>query len=74
MTLSYGKKPATGDMSEFGAESTTIGLTSQDGESPLIGKQRQGLSLDPSRQLNPLQAVSEYPSTANHVEYSNSIF
>ena len=64
MNLSY-KKAVNGEMSEFGAESTTIGLTSIDGESPLIGK-RHGLSLDASRQLN---TVSEYPGTASHHEY-----
>ena len=64
MNLSY-KKAVNGEMSELGAESTTIGLTSIDGESPLIGK-RQGLSLDADRQLN---TVSEYPGTASLHEY-----
>jgi len=56
----------TGEISDIGAESTTIGV-SDDCYSPLItGNKRQGLSLDPSQHLN---TVTEFPTSATQNEY-----
>ena len=41
------KKPMSGDGSDIGNESTTIGI-SEDTGSPLINHKRQGLSIDAS--------------------------
>ena len=63
--IPYSKKSANRDTtSDFGNESTTIGMASEM-DSPLImgNAKRQGLSLDPSRHLD---KVSEYPQSANH--------
>ena len=47
LTASY-KKPMSGEGSDLGNESTTIGFASEDTGSPLINHKRQGLSIDAS--------------------------
>ena len=69
VTTSY-KKPMTSEFSDIGAESTTIGVASDDCYSPTLGeknKPRAGLSLDTSR--HQLNTVTEFPSSAKHNDY-----